>query len=342
MTNKRILVISLGELQQTIYTLPLLSVLKQNDYEVEFLTSEKGFEIVNRNPLINRVHLAPVEQWMSKMPYWGIFDDISECSKKLQKREFDIAIDAQRTFRSFPLVLKCGAKRKLSYSNDSGIVGLVANEFIDKNTEFNGMNIHIVEKNLNFAKYLGLNISDAEFILPDARYSSKLKMDKFITFEEEKPILLLAPDISQGEWSWHPKNWVNFVSNIPEKYNIIIVGSQQDNILANKMKHKNLINLCGKTTFEDLRYVISLADTVISNNIEISSIAWAMNKQKIITIYTNNNPKYTNPYNIGRQKNKYTTLSGDLVCQPCNKNTCTNTSLKCTHYPTVEKVLNSL
>ena len=43
MTGQRALIISLGELKDTIYTLPLISVLRQNDYEVEVLTAEKGF-----------------------------------------------------------------------------------------------------------------------------------------------------------------------------------------------------------------------------------------------------------------------------------------------------------
>ena len=117
MAGQRALIISLGELKDTIYTLPLISVLRQNDYEVEVLTAEKGFEVVNKNPMINRVHLAPLEQWLNKLPYMGISEDVSECTKRLQKRNFDIAIDCQRTFRSLILFAKCGAKRRLTYSN---------------------------------------------------------------------------------------------------------------------------------------------------------------------------------------------------------------------------------
>lgn len=341
MAQGRILIISLGSLKEAIYTLPLASVLRQNDYDVEYLISEKGFEIVNHNPLINRVHLAPIEQWLNKIPYWGIFDDISECVKKILKREFDIAIDCQRTFRSLPLLLKCGAKRRLSYSNATEFSFLGANEFIDSQKEYKDTNVHQVVLNLNFAKYLGLVTDRPEFMLPEPKYSSKLKVDKLMSFDEERPLIILSPNLVNGEFSWHPKNWVNLVANIPQKYNVVIVGNVQDSVLANKMSHKNFVNLCGKLNFEDLRYVISLADVILSNNDETSAIAWAMNKNKILTISTNLSPMKCNPYNMVGENN-YKNLIGTLSCQPCNKKYCEQKTYKCSHLPTVETVLNSL
>lgn len=340
MTLQRALIISLGDLKDTIYTFPLISVLRQNEYDVEILTAEKGFEAVNKNPMINRVHLAPLEQWLNKMPYLGIFEDIMECTKKLQKRNFDIAIDCQRTFRSLFLFAGCGAKRRLTYSNAKEFSVLGGNENIDSKPEFRNTNIHKVELNLNFAKYLGLNTKSAEFLLPEIKYTAKTKIDKLMTFSKDKPIIVLAPQMKQGEFAWHPKNWINFVNNISDKYNIVIIGDAHDNILANKLSHKNLINLCGKTTFEDLRYIFSIARIIISNNIESSVIAWADNKN-IITISTNLSPNKYNPYALNKC-NQCKTLIGNLDCQPCNQKFCAHSSFKCAHYPSVETVLNCI
>lgn len=341
MEQKRVLIISLGELKDTIYTLPLISTLKRQDYIVEFLTSEKGFEVVNKNPMINRVYLAPLEQWQKKMPYLGIFEDVGEVIKKIKKRNYDIAIDCQMTFRSFMFFANCGAKRRLTYSNAKGFSAMGGNEYVDSKSDYKNTNVHKVELNLNYARYLGIDTSHAEFILPEAKYPSKLKMDKFMNFSEERPLILLSPSMAQGEMSWHPKNWVNLVSNIPTKYNIVIVGDAQDNFLATKMSHKNFANLCGKTTFEDLRYLLSIADIVVSNNLETSAIAWAMNKKNVITISTNISPALYNPYNL-KDDNMYKTLVGNLSCQPCNKKYCEHSTFKCSHTPTVETVLNSI
>lgn len=341
MTGQRALIISLGDLRETIYTLPLISVLRQNDYEVEYLTAEKGFEIVNRNPMINRVHLAPLEQWLAKMPYWGIFEDVSECTNRLKKRNFDIAIDCQRSLRSLFLFGQCGAKRRLTYSNAKEFSVFGGNENIDKNPEFRNTNVHKVELNLNFARYLGVKTSSAEFLLPEMKYESKSKIDRYMKFDEERPLVVLSPDMAQGEFAWHPKNWVNLVNNIPQKYNVVVVGNAHDNVLAHKLSHKNLVNLCGKTTFEDLRYVFSRGHVIISNNLENSAIAWAMNKENLVTISTNMPPDKYNPYSL-KGENKYKTLIGSLACQPCGQKYCAHSTFKCAHSPTVESVLNCI
>ena len=342
MEKQRILIISLGELKDTIFTLPLVTSLKRDGHIVEFLTSEKGFEIVNKNPCIDRVYLAAVEQWQKKMPYWGIFEDIKEVVNKLKKKNYDIAIDCQMSFRSFPFILQCGAKRRLSYSFAQGFSSFGANELIDKKPDFKNVNTHKVEINLNYARYLNIETKYAEFILPELKYPSKLKMDKFLNFSEERPIILLAPDMKQGETAWHPKSWVNLVSNISTKYNLVVVGDNQDNFLATKMSHKNLSNMCGKTVLEDLRYLISISDLIVSNNLDTSAIAWAMNKEKIITLSTNIIPGLYNPYNLINNNASYTSLTGELVCQPCNKRVCGNGTYKCSHTPTVETVLNTI
>ena len=341
MTQTKVLIISLGDLKHAIYTLPLVQALKQNDYRVEYLTSEKGFEIVNKNSLIDRVHLAPVEQWLKKMPYMGIFDEFSKTIEKITKQNLDIVIDCEQSIRSTFFMLNCGIPRRLSYSNATGFSSLGANEIIDKKSSLHNRNIHKVESNLNFSKYLGLSTDNLGFTLADTAYPARLKMEKFIKFPQENPIIVLAPDLSQQKLAWHPKNWINLVSNISTKYNILIVGTALENSLANKMSHKNLCNICGTTNYQDLRYVLSLADVVVSDNLETSAIAWASNNKKVITLSTNIDPKLYNPYNLGGN-NKYISLAGNLSCQFCNKNHCEHSTYKCSHSPSIEAVLNAI
>lgn len=337
MTQKKVLIITLGDLKDAIYTLPLLNILKRNDYIVEYLVSEKGFEVINKNPIIDRVHLAPIEQWLKKMPYFGIFDDFNNAVKKIKNRHFDIAFDCEQSFRSLFFLMNSGAEKRITYSDATGFSIFGANEIIK--TEYK--NLHKVKKYLNFAKYINLNIDSPEFFLPDSNYNSKIKIDKLLNYKEDLPIIVIAPDSINKEYAWHPKNWVSLVGNIPEKYNILVIGDNIVNSLANKMVHKNLINICGKTTFDDTRYILSNANTIITNNIEISSIAWAMNKKNIITISTNLSPEIYSPYSLSDDFT-YKNICGNLTCQPCNNLICPNSNYKCIKNPTAETVLKYL
>ena len=89
----RVLIISLGSMRDAIYTIPLIATLKRNDYLVDVLTAEKGFEIFNTNPYVKRVQLVPLEQWLNKMPYFGIFEDLSETIAKIKKKKYSMVID---------------------------------------------------------------------------------------------------------------------------------------------------------------------------------------------------------------------------------------------------------
>ena len=330
----KVLVVSLGTISDTIYTIPLLYVLKRAECDIHVLTSEKGYELINRNPLVNRVHLVPMEQWSKKMPYWGIFEDLKTVIKKIKKQNFDIVIDCERSLRSLFLVMFSGAKRRLSYSNANHFSSIWANEILSSQE---GM--HKLDINLNYAKHLGYDVSNAEFMLPEKNYNSKVKMDKFLSFSEEKPMLVLCPNYSETEFSWSPKNWINFVCNISENYNVVIVGTQKDNVLAQKMAHKNLINLCGKVNIDDLRYVFSLADKVISDKLEYSLLAWANKTSNIVHISTSFSPNLDAPFGYGCN---VINMVGNLSCQPCNSSRCKNGTYKCVHVPFVEDLLKVL
>ena len=63
MEKKKALLIRLSALGDVIFNLPLANILKKNGYEVHWITSEKGFDIINNNPLVDKAILAPVEKW---------------------------------------------------------------------------------------------------------------------------------------------------------------------------------------------------------------------------------------------------------------------------------------
>ena len=63
MAIKQVLLIRLSALGDVIFNIPLANILKENGYKVFWLTSEKGFDIINNNPCVDEVILAPVEKW---------------------------------------------------------------------------------------------------------------------------------------------------------------------------------------------------------------------------------------------------------------------------------------
>ena len=64
MTDKqKVLIIRLSSLGDVIFNIPLANVLKQNNYEVSWLVGEKGLDVIQNNPCVDKVFFAPVEKW---------------------------------------------------------------------------------------------------------------------------------------------------------------------------------------------------------------------------------------------------------------------------------------
>ena len=59
---KKILLIRLSSLGDVIFNIPLANVLKDNGYEVTWLVSEKGIDIVKDNPAVHKAILLPIQK----------------------------------------------------------------------------------------------------------------------------------------------------------------------------------------------------------------------------------------------------------------------------------------
>ena len=124
MDKKKALLIRLSALGDVIFNLPLANLLKSNGYEVFWLTSEKGFDIVNNNPLVDKAVLAPVEKW-KKQNFFKNIIEYFKLIKYLRSEKFDVSIDTQLLLKSAIWNIFCGAKRRLVSSSAREFAQLV-------------------------------------------------------------------------------------------------------------------------------------------------------------------------------------------------------------------------
>ena len=57
--KKKLLLIKLSSLGDVIFNIPLANALKDAGYEVTWLVSEKGIQVVENNPCVDRAVLVP-------------------------------------------------------------------------------------------------------------------------------------------------------------------------------------------------------------------------------------------------------------------------------------------
>ena len=340
----KILVIRLTSLGDVIFTLPLVNTLKDAGNEIGYLVAEKGLGVIENNPSVSRVHFVPLKKWKKRPFSLKTFIEFFQIIKEIRKEKYEIAFDCQQMFKSLFLFLFCGAKRRITFKDARELSVLGGNEFVEPKAKFRDFNYHIVERNLDFARHLGLAPKEIKFSLPETSIAVKQKIDEITShFEYGKPIVVLAPATTWENKHWNNKNWAKLAQAIDEKCNLVFTGTSVDkelieNILAQSEKSIKHFNLVGQTNLEELRELFSRSKIVVSPDSGSTHLAWASSIPAVISIFT---CTPANRFGVFGNCEKYFKLQGNLPCQPCFKKKCQLKGEKnsCTNYPDAQNVI---
>lgn len=320
-----------------IFNLPLANILKEGGYEVTWLVSEKGFDIVNNNPAVDEAILAPVEKW-KKQNFFTNFKEYISLIKYLRAKDFDIAIDTQLLLKSFIWTVFCGAKRRIVSKSAREFAILGGNEVIGKLAQ--DYSTHAAISYLEFAKYLNLDTSSVKTSLPPSTEDITNRINNLIKdLDNNKPVITLAPATTWVTKHWSKDNWKELVSKLENNYNLVFTGTSKDTELINYISGGKHLNLAGKTNLLELVELFRRTDLLISLDSGSTHLAWASGHPKIVSIYCSTPPSRYAP--IG-ENSKYIALTGNLNCQYCHKRICPLKTNECTYLPETKKVLEAI
>ena len=339
-SKQKILLIRLSALGDVIFTVPLASILTNNGYDVTWLVSEKGYDIVKNNPAVDKTILAPFGKWKNQSLLANL-REYFELIKLIRAEKFDIAIDVQGLFKSAIFLILCGAKRRISYKGAREFAFLAANELLPSFK--NIYEKHVVYKYLEFAKYLGIKDETVNVTLPETSPETKEKVDKLLeNINPQKPAIILAPATTWKTKHWQKDNWKELISKLKDDYNLVFTGGKNDVEYVNSLiptDAYNVINLTGKTDLKELIEVFNRGNLLISLDSGSTHLAWATQKIKIVSIFCSTPKTHYAP--LG-STDKYIALSGDLPCEPCHKRKCPLKTNECTHFPAPDEVLKAV
>ena len=337
--GKKVLIIRLSALGDVIFNLPLANILQKNGYEVHWITSEKGFDIINNNPLVNKAILAPVEKW-KKQNFFKNFIEYTKIIKFLRSQKYDIAIDTQLLLKSAVWTAFCGARRRIVSKSAREFAHFAGNEVIEKLSY--DYNTPATRRYLKFSEYLGLVSDEIIAKLPASTQKSIDKINELTKdLDKSKPLIGIAPATTWTTKHWNKDNWKALVKELEKKYTLVFTGTKKDVELINYISEGKHLSLAGKTNLLELAEFFKRCDLVISLDSGSTHLAWACEKPKIVSIFCSTPKGFYAP--VGSE-DKYIALSGELSCQPCHKKHCTIAETKngCTFSPTSENVFNAV
>ena len=342
--KQKVLLIKLSSLGDVIFNIPLANALKDAGYEVTWLVSEKGIQVVKDNPCVDKAILVPIQKWKKRGFSIESFKEYLAILKELRAEKFDIAIDSQMMLKSLYWMLFCGAKRRIISKEAREFAILGGNEWIDDISYT--PNSPIVLNYLKYAEHLGIKPEKINVSLPPRSDAQIKKIDEILKgIDSQKPLVVIAPATTWKNKHWNKDSWRNVVDSIYDKCNLVFTGGPNDSDMINYISRNRFINLAGKTDIMELMELFSRANLVMAPDSGSAHLAWATGKPAVITIFTCTPKEVLAPYG---DSSKYVALGGEgLPCQPCFKRKC---RLKrnidaCTNFPSpreVVKVIDSL
>ncbi len=341
--KKKVLLIKLSSLGDVIFNVPLANALKSAGYEVTWLVSEKGIQIVENNPCVDKAILVPMKVWKKRGMSFESFKEYLAILKELRKEKFDIAIDSQMMLKSLYWMLFCGARRRIISKEGRELSLLGGNEWID-NISYKP-DSPIVMNYLRYANYLGIEVKpeDIQVTLPPRTKEQINKIDEILKdLDPSKQTVVVSPATTWGNKHWNRDNWRKVIEYLSDKVNLVFTGGPNDNELIEYISQGKGLNIAGKTDILELAEVFSRAALVLSPDSGSAHLAWATRNPKVIAIFTCTPKDVLGP--LG-DKNKYISLGGcGLSCQPCFKRKCLlkKEKDKCTLTPSADEVIEMI
>jgi heptosyltransferase-1 len=310
-----ILIVKLSAIGDVIHTLPSLAALRHlyPDAHITWVVEEAAADIVKNHPYLDAVIVSQRKSWSKDIQNSKILKplfNMRSLIKELRQRPYDLVIDFHGLFKSSIIVLLSSGKRKLGYDSLQELSGLFLNEKIPED-----MNKHAVDRYLDFPRYLGANVNNAEFILPvneKAEANTQLLLNQYGL--DDNNFIAINPIAYWETKLWDDDNFARLADLIRNnlKMNVVFTGSEKSSIegITSKMKTKG-INLGGQTTLLELAYLDKKARFVITTDSGPMHLAAAVGTP-VVALFGPTDPARTGPYGEG-----HTIVRAGLPCSPC-------------------------
>ena len=319
---KKILIIRLSAIGDTIHTLPLVNSLKEKypDCHIGWVVEDKAALFVQGHKNVDSCYIIPKKTWQKRGFSVKNIREFLEITEKINQEQYDIVIDTQQLFKSAILLPFLNIKRKIALCGGREFSGVFSNETVKASHALFDPDYHVVKRNLELAGYLGADNEKVEFNLPPSSEQTVAKVKKlFENLDTNKKTVVISPATTWENKHWNENCWKQVIAYLNGKVNLVFTGTTNDSALIERLAQsvKNPIILAGKTNLEELAEVFRQTDVVISPDSGSAHIAWAVEKPFVLTIFTATAALRNAPFG----KN-CACFYPDIKCYPCMKRKC--------------------
>ena len=293
------------------------------DADIHLLTSTEAALIAQNYKYLDHVWAFPIRELRKKKRY--LFD-ILRLILELRKIQFVIAVNLFAVdswvgaIKMGLLFLLLSARVKVGHNNKG--FELFLTEKVPAETF---QNRHRVDAMKDIALQAG-GRPDENGI--DVFWDKSCEKKWSYLFESKRPyfnerIVGLNPGGDRENKRWNPENFAIVGDKIIEEFNaeIILLGGPGEENIAGQIERKmrnGVVNLAGKLDLNELIYIISKFDLLVTNDSGPMHIG-AATKTPLVAIFGPGDPALVRPYT---SQKLYKLVYKGLDCQPCTKKNC--------------------
>lgn len=304
-TLKKILLIKLWAVGDSVVTLPLVKALKEHNpnAQIDVLARERNKAVFTDCKYIDNVVPLEPYNWKKLVALW---------------KKYDLTIDAEPYMRLSALLSWAYGKRNMGFANQAR--SLIYNQ----KTKFRH-DQHMVENYLDFAKLLGIDTKQKQLVKLEVPQREKNMVDRWLREKEIKKedfIVGICPGAAESASKtrvWVKERYAQLADILAEKWNakVVFLGSpaerQEIDEMMNMMKHP-AVNEAGELTIKQAFYLIEKLSCMISNDTGPMHIAAAQGVPTV-GLFGPNTPVLWKPFG-----EKNIAIYHKLSCSPCIKN----------------------
>ncbi len=156
-----------------------------------------------------------------------------------------------------------------------------------------------------------------------------------LSLDTSRPVIAMMPGAEYGPAKcWPLENFAGLAARLDAAgYAVWVLGSDKDNAAGETIAAgSRAVNLCGRTSLEDVIDVLAACDQAVSNDSGLMHIAAAVGIH-VHGIFGSSSPKFTPPLTKSREIHEIS-----LDCRPCFERECPLVHLNCLKGISVDSV----
>ena len=296
----------------------LFKLLKQRDPERAFdvLAPEWSLPIVARMPEIRQGIASETghgEIGLGKR--WRI-------ASQLKTEGYDRAIVLPRSFKSALIPWFAGIPSRTGFRGESRFLLLNDRRAFDRN---------VLDQTVKRFVALGLDKGEAlprELPNPSLRTSreNQARVLAVLGLDRKRPVVAMMPGAEYGPAKcWPHEYFAELAAKLEQGgYAVWVLGSAKDAAAGDTIASRSgAVNLCGKTSLEDVIDVLAACEQAVSNDSGLMHIAAAVGIH-VHGLYGSSSSKFTPPLTKSRDIHQT-----GIDCSPCFERTCPLGHLRC-------------